>query len=197
MTALWYVVQTHAGREQLVARAIENIGFNTFLPVYQRKIHIGRQSELVDRPLFPMYLFASFEAQGASWGRILHTRGVMTILGVNRRPGRPGAFLARNSAHETFAVTKPVPVPEKVVNALLQSAAANGGRIPLQKSPDNEELEPLKCGQAVLVTDGPFAGMEGIVSWDQKERVRVLLDILGRSTPVMVDRELLSAAETT
>ena len=57
----------------------------------------------------------------------------------------------------------------------------------LQSGVDAEEVvtvdSSIKIGQLVQITEGPFQGLEGVVTYllPAKERVRVLLEFLGRS----------------
>ena len=57
-----------------------------------------------------------------------------------------------------------------------------------------EVENPLVPGTEVLIADGAFQGFQAIVlrALPARRRVRVLLDILGRSTPVEVDRASIS-----
>jgi len=42
------------------------------------------------------------------------------------------------------------------------------------------EISPLKPGKAVIVTEGPFVGLEGLVSMASEQRVVVLMQLLGK-----------------
>ncbi|HZW04886.1 MAG TPA: KOW motif-containing protein [Anaerolineaceae bacterium] len=46
--------------------------------------------------------------------------------------------------------------------------------------------EPWSPGQRVRITGGPFAGMEGVIEWIDRQRgiVRVSVEVFGRQTPV-------------
>lgn len=184
----WFVVQTRAGQEKAASRAIASNGIFTFLPTFVRLVSIGRRREIVVRPLFPLYLFATFDVDSSAWGAILRTAGVVTVLGV-RRPSGFGPGLRGEPEPQTV----PIPIPERVVTKLQEAAEANGGHVPIIE--EDTSLPRLERGQRVRVIMGAFDGFEGLVDRDHKERVRVLLDILGRETPTMVDREALRAAQ--
>jgi len=179
MTLAWFVVQTRAGQERAVSRAVEKLDLEVFYPTFKRTISVGRRREDVVRPLFPLYLFAAFEIQDATWRSIFRVDGVQTILPIN--------------GHASRAEKLPIPVPERVVVSLKAAAILGGGHIPIMED-EREHLPRLNPGQRVRVIEGPFDGYEGLVDRDQKERVRVLLDIFGRETPSIVDRAALSAA---
>jgi transcription antitermination factor NusG len=184
----WYVVQTRAGQEKAASKAIRGIGIEVFYPTYCRIVSIGRRREIVVRPLFPLYLFAAFDVDGNAWGGILRTTGVVTVLGV-RRPVGFGPGLRGEIEPQTM----PISIPDRIVAKLQELAEANGGHIPIMT--EDESLPRLSPGQKVRVIMGAFDGFEGLVDRDHTTRVRVLLDILGKSTPTMVDREALRAAQ--
>lgn len=177
MTQRWYVVQCKAGQERAVSRAIKGDDLDVFLPTFKRTIAIGRRHEAVIRPLFPLYLFVAFDVELPDWRAIFRVDGVQTILPINSRASR--------------AEKLPIPVPDYVILALQAAAELGGGHIPIME-PERQVLPRLKRGQRVRVIEGPFDGFRGLVDQDQKTRVKVLLDILGRETPSILPREALS-----
>ncbi len=177
----WYVVQTKAGQERAVGRGIEKLAIEILLPTFKRTIAVGRRREDVIRPLFPLYLFAAFEVSEDEWRAIFRVDGVQTILPINGRASR--------------AEKLPIPVPLRVIDALTAAIELGGGHVQIMdKEQRRLPLPRLTPGQKVRVIEGPFDGFEGLVDRDQKKRVQVLLDILGKKTPTMVPREALSAA---
>jgi len=199
MSLAWFVIQTRAGQERAVSRAVEKLEIEVFYPTFKRSIAVGRRREDVVRPLFPLYLFAAFDAGVdecgrplSDWGCILRTTGVFTILGVNRRPGWPDTFLGDQPETRTrFDQSPPIPVPDYVITALKQAAILGGGHIPIMDI-TTEPLPRLVPRQAVRVIEGPFDGFRGLVDQDQKRRVWVLLDIMGKQRRTLVPREALS-----
>lgn len=192
MTLRWFVVQTRAGQERAVSRAIEKIEIEVFLPTFKRTISVGRRREDVIRPLFPLYLFAAFDVGGSAWSGILRTHGVTTIIGVNRRPGmHMQVYRNMPICNGQYAETPPIPVPDRVVTALKQAAILGGGHIPIM-SEQTAPLPRLVPRQVVRVIEGPFDGFRGLVDQDQKRRVWVLLDILGKERRTLIPREALS-----
>jgi len=179
LSTAWFVIQTRAGQERAVSRAVEKFEIEVFLPTFKRSIAVGRRREDVIRPLFPLYLFAAFEIGEPAWRGIFRVDGVQTILPINGHASRAEKF--------------PIPVPERVIVSLQAAAILGGGHIPIMED-ERQSLPRLTPGQQVRVIEGPFDGFQGLVDRDHKERVRVLLDILGRETPTMLPREALSAA---
>lgn len=170
-----------------MSRAVEKLDIEVFLPTFKRTIAVGRRREQVIRPLFPLYTFASFEVEQAIWGAILRTPNVETILGVKRKAVPPGA---RPSDYARYGQSRPIPVPDYLITALKQAAILGGGHIPIIDTRD-QPLPRLVPRQVVRVIEGPFDGLRGIVDRDQKRRVWVLLDIMGKQRATLVPREAL------
>jgi transcription antitermination factor NusG len=182
MTERWYVVKIKSGQEKIADRELRDAGFFGFYPTRLcRVISRGKKTEVM-RPLYPLYTFSRFDRDNQSWGKILRLRGVDTILGVRKSSGKPLTWGTRDSFGQ------PVPVPVGVVEALMQLAEISGGSIPVK----GDQFTPLAQGTPIRVCEGPFAGLDGLVDQDQRTRVRILLDILGKQTPISISREALS-----
>lgn len=185
----WYVIQTRAGMERTADRCIERLGFEHYLPMFSRMVsHAGRR-ERVARPLFPLYTFVRFTVDRDPWGRILRVVGVQTILGVDRIPGIPKGSVPGSRAIVGVipAAKRPVPMPDRAIEELKENAAANHGYIELAPAP-KPRLNP---GDTVRITEGPFDSFEGLVDRDQKTRIFVLLDFLGREMEIPFERDSL------
>src|ERR1700687_3855048 len=105
MSTRWYVVQTHAHAEAKAVAHLERQGFTAYLPRYLKKRRHARRTETVAAPLFPRYLFVSFDPQACRWRSIHSTIGVAPLVG--------------NGAD-------PPPVPSKVVEGLKRREDAKG-----------------------------------------------------------------------
>lgn len=182
----WFVVNTKPGCEKLANTAIQEGGFETFFPTHTKEIRHARRTQLVERPLFPLYIFVTFDPEqqfpNAHWGAILHMRGVRTILGMRRQLGIPANWIRDDKP------LMPLSISESVVRELRILCNAHGGSIRLASDTSME----MPSGSKIKVLNGPFRGFEGLVDRDEKVRVTILLDILGRSTPVSVSREHLA-----
>lgn len=175
--------------------AIKNRKWEVWLPLYMRMVSHARRCEEVKRPLFPLYLFARFNAEKDDYGAILRMPGVHTILGIRRLPGKP-VVMPRGKTPVTQDVTagyygdrmQPLAVPDIVIDELKAAAAENGGHVALEQ-PQPTRFEK---GTPVVILDGALQGWTGLVDRDHHRRVRVLLDIVGRETPIVVPRESLA-----
>jgi transcriptional antiterminator NusG len=75
--------------------------------------------------------------------------------------------------------SKPVPLREEEVGQILKQMAAEAPKIRVG----------FKPGQSIRVTDGPFTDFVGVVDEISpgKGKVKVLLSLFGRETPVELD----------
>lgn len=161
----WYAVYCQPHREVAAAAHLENQGFAVFLPKREKTRRHARKIEKVRRPFFPGYVFIALDIEHERWRCVNSTFGVIRIVMQNDRPA---------------------PAPVGAIEALL--AACDGEQI-LRFSPD------LTIGQKVRVVDGPFADLVGeLYQLTDSERVRVLLEIMGGRTPVVLPREYLMPA---
>jgi transcription antitermination factor NusG len=191
----WYVVQSRVGMEETAKRSIKAAGFEEFLPTFMRIVRHGRKTEEVVRPLFRPYLFVKLDVD-QDWGTVLRCYGVYTLLGLMKQPGLPSNYMplqsrqGRPATGDRVSKGDPVPVPIGIVEALQQATEEGGGHVQLLD--ETKELPRLKKGQRVIVTEGPFMSFEGLVQKDQKARVRILLDFMGKQTPIVAHRESLA-----
>jgi transcription antitermination factor NusG len=81
---------------------------------------------------------------------------------------------------------QPEPIPDQEIDGIMRMSASG---LPL------EPIAYLRTGARVRVTDGPLAGVEGIL-WegDAHRRLVVGIEILGRSVAVNMDRTVLEPA---
>jgi len=163
----WYVVQTHVHSENKAATHLLRQGYDVYLPRYLKRRRHARRVENVPTPLFPRYLFVGFDLMTARWRSIQSTQGV--------------ASLVCNS-------NEPAVLPESVV-AELRRREDDNGYIRLDLRP---QYAP---GDKVRVVDGVFSDSFGLFEgMADRDRVAILLDLLGRKVRVVLDRESVAAA---
>jgi transcriptional antiterminator RfaH len=155
----WYAVYTQPRNETVASQHLERQGFEVLLPLYLKRRSHARRIEMVPAPLFPRYLFVSFDARQAGWRTIRSTRGVIDLV--------------RNGLD-------PVPVSEAIIEE-LRDRRDEQGYVVLAKHFN------LKRGSRIRIDDGPFAGLEAIFeSQRDEERVVALLSLLGREVMVQL-----------
>lgn len=162
----WFAVYTQAGKEGLAKQHLENQGFSVLLPLYEKTRRHARRVEQVQRPLFPRYLFINPSAESAGWRSVNGTVGVQYVLADGGQP---------------------IVVPDHII-AGITTRMDDRGLVVL-------EDQGLTVGQRIRVTDGPFAEAEGLFrAKSSKERVIVLLSVLGSSVPASIPETYVQAA---
>ena len=163
----WCVVQTHSHAEAKAACHLGRQGFATYLPRYLKRRRHARRIETVPAPLFPRYLFVLIDLATQPW------RSVQSTIGVS---------------HLVINGDRPATLPESVLNELKQREDERGF-IKL--------VNPVRFsrGDAIRVVDGVFSACVGLFDGKtDKERVTILLDLLGRKVRVVMDMESVAAA---
>lgn len=166
--AKWYVVHTFAGHENKVATALkqrieaerlENLIYDILVPT-QDKIEIrGGKKETVKEKIFPGYILIKMELNDTSWLAVRTTQGVTSFIGAGN---------------------KPTPISEAEVATIVKFTSQGA-------QPTFKDI--FMVDDTVKIADGPFAEFIGKVDSVDKEkgRVRVLVSIFGRETPVELD----------
>lgn len=99
--ALWFAVQVAPQHEQKVSALLQYKGQEQFLPTSKSQRHWSDRTKLLQRPLFPGYLFC--RATRSSFAAILNTPGVYRLVCFGGRP---------------------YPIPDFEIDALRQLAAS-------------------------------------------------------------------------
>ncbi len=165
--AKWYVVHTYSGHEQKVAAGLtqrtksmnltEHI-LEILIPT-QNKIQIRKgQKYSVKEKLFPGYMLVKLILSDDSWLAVRTTQGVTGFVGVGN---------------------KPTPLPKSEVQNIMK----------FMKMEAPKYKATFSVGEAVKIIEGPFADFLGSVESIDNERgkVKVLVSIFGRETPVELD----------
>lgn len=165
--AYWYVVHTYSGHEAKVAatlkqriesqRLADKI-LEIMVPT-QEKIEIkeGKKSTVREK-IFPGYILIKMVLDDDTWLAVRTTPGITSFVGTSNKP-------------------TPLPVEEV---ATIQ-------RFMTMEAPKFKTTFSLN--EAVRIVDGPFAEFLGSISEmdEQKGKVKVLVSIFGRETPVELD----------
>ncbi len=165
----WYVIHTYSGYEDKVKRdlqhRVDNAGWGDRIQqivvptVEEIEIRNG-QRHTVHRKVFPGYVLVFMEMSDDTWHLVRETPGVTSFV---------------SSGH----ANKPIPLDDREVSRILTR---------MDEEPPKVKMA-LNVGEAVRITDGPFADFEGTVDDvnEEKGKVKVLISIFGRSTPVELD----------
>jgi transcriptional antiterminator RfaH len=168
-TLAWYCARTQPKHEHIAAAGLsKRLGLEVFHPRIRLERATRRGVARVVEPLFPCYLFVRCQLEE-------HADSVRYVTGM--------------SSLVRFGDSVP-PVADDVVQELKQCF---GSEEPLA-------VEDQFCpGSEVTVARGAFLGSRGVVVrvLPAKERVQILLDFLGRTTLVEVNRGWLSVEDRT
>jgi len=158
--AQWFVLWTHSHSERLVHDQLTGRGFVTFLPTLTTWSRRKGAQSAIEAPMFPGYVFVRHAIDKVSYVEILKTRGLVRILG--ERWDRLTA------------------VPDAEIDAVRNVAASGIRAFPYPH---------LREGQRVVITDGPLAGLEGLLvaTKAHKGLLVVSVELLQRSVAVEVD----------
>ncbi len=130
----WYAVYTQPRNEERAQEHLARQGFEVFLPRYLKRRSHARRVTVAPAPLFPRYLFVSFDAAQQRWRAIRSTRGVIDLV----------------SNGET-----PVPVPETVIRKW------SAGAMPMV-SWSWRVISISSAAAKIRIDSGPFAAYEAI-----------------------------------
>jgi transcriptional antiterminator RfaH len=162
-TRSWFCVRSHPKREHIAAAHLRRLdGVDVFSPRLRIKKATRRGPVTFVESLFPNYLFARFDAR-IELQSVRHSPSVSTVVHFG---------------------TKLPQIPDEVIEELQASF------------PEGEIQEfdrDVRPGDEVTIAHGPFAGLQGKVLrvLAPQQRVQVLLEMLGRSTPVIVNPNAL------
>ena len=159
----WYAIQTKVNRERDVEKRLTNLHLEVFLPWLRVRRRIGNSFHWVKVPLFPGYVFSRLDMLVS--GRLArYAPGVKDFLTF-------GSQIAE--------------IGEDIIEGLRQ------------RCPDGVvQIDPVKAqpGDTVRINEGPFFGLEAIFEQKLKsrDRVAVLLEILGRQTRIVLGSETIA-----
>lgn len=164
----WYVLSVVSGQETLV---IENMQervkkqkldteiVDYLHPVVNEVYYKNNQKVFKERKLYPWYIFVKSKMNDKIWYIIRNTPGVRLIVG---------------------AETRPIPLTQKEYEDMVKHVD--------EKNQRAEFAVPFQEGDVVILKDGDFNGMKGIITEIDtiKWFLYVNVEILWRNTPVMV-----------
>ncbi|MDD3463584.1 MAG: transcription termination/antitermination protein NusG [Sulfurospirillaceae bacterium] len=167
MAHKWYAIQTYAGSEQAVKKAIINLvqdrGIseklaNIIVPTEDVIEVKNGKKKISERSLYPGYAFAELDLDTALWHMIQSMPKVGRFIGESK---------------------KPTPLSEKDIALILEKAQNKGAPKPKIF---------FENGESVRITEGPFANFTGSVEeYDMEHgKLKLNVSIFGRSTPVEI-----------
>jgi transcription antitermination factor NusG len=80
----WFALRIKSNFEKVTNQILEQKGYEAFLPTYRTRNRWSDRTKVIDRPLFPGYLFCRFDQNDRL--PILVTPGVVGVVGVGKTP---------------------------------------------------------------------------------------------------------------
>ena len=163
----WFIIHTYSGHEYKVTQALKQRAktmgladkiFEVIIPLQDKyTIRQGKKVKTQEK-IFPGYILVKMVLTDNSWLVVRTTPGVTGFVGAGN---------------------KPTPISEKEVEKII--ATVKQGRPKYQTK--------FSVGEAVKITDGPFAEFLGTIEEidEEKGKLKVLVSIFGRETPVELD----------
>lgn len=165
----WYIINVQTSCEQMAKASIEervrslNMAdkFGQILIPSENVVELVKGKKATRaRKFFPGYIFVQMQMEDSTWHLVKNASKVTGFVGGK---------------------VKPPEVPEEEVM-----------RVTKQMEVGAEKIQPkvkFSIGENVTVIDGPFSGFNGAVEEinPEKGKVKVLVSIFGRPTPVELD----------
>ena len=163
----WFVIHTYSGYEERVKKNLEqrikfmDSGDEISQVIIPTEVEIevkNGQRRNVNKKILPGYILVQMKMSDQSWNIVRNTPGVTGFVGSG---------------------SKPTPLEEEEVSRILKQMEAEAPRVRVG----------FRKGQSVRVTNGPFIDFVGVVDdiSTDKGKVKVLLSLFGRETPVELD----------
>ncbi|MCL2475005.1 MAG: transcription termination/antitermination protein NusG [Chloroflexi bacterium] len=163
----WYAVHTYSGHEERVLKNLEERKKSLDLGTEIGDVVIPKEDEVevkngerktVSRKILPGYVIVQMLLNDTTWHIVRNTPGVTGFVSSGN---------------------KPAPLQQNEVDRILKQMTTELPKVKLA----------FTVGQSVRVVDGPFAEFIGAVDEinTEKGKVKVLLSLFGRETPVELD----------
>lgn len=170
MEKAWYVIHTYSGYENKVKtnleKRVESMGmedkiFRVLVPTEEEVETKDGKKRTVTKKVFPGYVLVEMVMTDDSWYVVRNTPGVTGFVGSSGAGSKPTALR-----------------PEEA-EAILRQMGFETPKVKVD----------FALHDTVRVKDGPFANRTGEIIEIQpdKQKLRVLVDIFGRETPVELD----------
>jgi len=163
----WYVIHTYSGYEERVKKNLEqrikamdsgDEVLQVIVPTEEEIEVKNGQRRTVLKKILPGYVLVEMKMSDLSWNVVRNTPGVTGFVGTGNKPSS---------------------LREDEVGQILKQMEASAPRVKVG----------FRKGQSIRVTDGPFIDFVGVVDDinSEKGKVKVLLSLFGRETPVELD----------
>jgi len=165
----WYVVHTYSGHENKVKENIKKMVNSSPIKDQFGQIVVPTEEvaemkkgkkKITTRKFFPSYILIEMHMSDESWHLVNSIPGVTSFVGTGK---------------------KPQPLSQQEVDRIM-------GRMDKEKQTIIPEI-PFTLGEHIRIKDGPFSDFTGVIDEinPEKGKLKVLVSIFGRETPVELD----------
>ena len=162
MSKEWFVIQFKPNSHHQANKNLNRQGFETFLPLHELTLRKGSRFVKSTKPLFPGYMFVSFNKTELKWHKINNTYGVSRLITLN-------------SSLKS--------IPTTFIDNLMKRYDSSGKFIPIVK---------MKKGDEVKIVEGPFANFIATVEeYEAEHRIWVLMDLMGRKSKLLAPSDTI------
>ncbi len=169
MSKKWYIVHTYSGQEgrakqalleRAVALGMESAFDEILIPEESFVELVKGQKKTSKRKFFPGYILVHMDLNDETWHVVKGTPKVTGFVGGG---------------------TKPPPISDEEVAQMTQQMKEGAAK--------PKPLVSFMDGESVRVISGPFANFSGFIGevLEEKEKLRVMVQVFGRATPVVLD----------
>jgi transcriptional antiterminator NusG len=169
MSKKWYIVHTYSGQEVRAKQALleraqtqghEEKFDEVLIPEESVVEVVGGTKRTSKRKFFPGYILVHMELDDETWHVVKGTPKITGFVGN---------------------ATDPPPISEDEVERMTQRMKEGAAK--------PKPLIRFGEGENVRVVTGPFANFQGFVDevMEEKEKLRVMVQVFGRATPVVLD----------
>ena len=162
MSQEWFILKFKANSHHQAAKNLNRQGFETFLPMTDTTSRKATRFINTTQPLFPGYMFITFDRAETEWHKINNTYGVSQLVTFNN-------------------ILKSIPTT--FVDTLMMRYDLSGKLLPIKK---------FNNGDHVKITEGPFANFIATVeTYETDQRIWILMDLMGRQAKIQTTSEAL------
>ncbi len=163
----WYVIHTYSGYEDAVRQALlqrieslnmQDLIFDVVVPKIPQIVMKKGEPKQEEKKIFPGYVLVDMIVTDESWYVVRNTPNVTGFVGSG---------------------TIPVPVSIEEFKVIKKHMGQSEPKFKID----------FHVSDNVIILDGPFINYEGVINKidEEKGRVKVLITIFGRETPVELD----------
>ena len=153
----WYLLQHKPNKQNIALENLKRQGFETFYQLLENTKRSNSRFKNSFLPLFPGYIFVSFDMKESKWVRVKYTLGVLRIVSFNNKPSE---------------------VPIDLILALKKK---------YNNSNKFSSLKSIKKGDNIKILKGPLSGFIGkIEEYDAESRIKIILEFMGNQKRISI-----------